>query len=103
MDDTKTITPTTHLVTIGGEEYEFGNGDTQLLERLVLVSHMNAGATLTLEAATLWLADAAGPVAWQAIMKRFVSGKVTVNDLMEAMQGIAKAIVAAGGSAADAA
>lgn len=103
MDDTKTITPTTHLVTIGGEEYEFGSGDTQLLERLILVFHMNAGTTLTLEAATLWLADAAGPTTWQAIMKRFVSGEVTVNDLMEAMKGIAASIVAAGGSAADAA
>ncbi|MDF2711481.1 MAG: hypothetical protein K0R62_7133 [Nonomuraea muscovyensis] len=103
MDDTKTITPTTHRVTLGGEEYEFGQGTTELLERLILISHMNAGATLTLEAATLWLADAAGPTVWQAIMKRFITGEITVNDLMEAMKGIVASIVAAENSAADAA
>jgi hypothetical protein len=85
MDDTKTIDAATYRLTIAGEEYEFGQPDPTFFERLVLISHMNAGGLLTIEALTKWLSSAAGPTVWGAIMKRFIDGSVTVQDLMKAM------------------
>lgn len=101
MDDDKTIDTASYKLSIAGEEYEFGQPDPELLERMVLISHMNAGGLLTLEAVTKWLASAAGPVVWQAIMKRFLDGAVTAQDLMDAMGELAKMI--AGDTTADAA
>lgn len=89
MDDTKTIDTASYRLTIAGKEYEFGQPEPELLERMVLISHMNAGELLTVEALTKWLASAAGPAVWGAIMKRFISGDVTIQDLLKAMGDLA--------------
>ena len=102
MDDTKTI-DITYKLTISDTEYEFGRPDPDLLGKMILVSHMNAGELLTLEAITKWLASAAGPVVWQAIMKRFIDGEVTAENLMSAMKELAQMIAKNPGAAADAA
>lgn len=103
MDDTKAIDTATHKLTIAGTEYEFGQPDPELLERMVLINHMNAGGLLTVEALTKWLASAAGPVVWQAIMKRFIHGEVTVQDLMGAMGELAEAVTGKQDQTSDAA
>ncbi|MEU7074739.1 hypothetical protein AB0B30_32470 [Streptomyces narbonensis] len=103
MDDTNAIDGATYKVTISGTEYEFGQPDPKLLTQMVLVSHMNAGELLTLEAVTKWLASAAGPKAWHAIMKRFMDGDITAQDLMDAMKELVQAVVGKSGTAEDAA
>lgn len=100
MDDTKTIDAATYKLTIAGEEYDFGQPEPELLERMILISHMNAGKDLLLEAETKWIASAAGPETWRIIMKRFVNGEVGIQDLVTAMSDLAKAI--AGDAAPDA-
>ncbi|MGW8357404.1 hypothetical protein [Streptomyces wedmorensis] len=92
MDDDKTITPTTYRLTIAGQEYEFGEPEPELLERMIMVFHMNAGPLLTVEAITKWLADAAGPTVWQAITRRFIAGEVTANDMLKAMEDLVVAV-----------
>lgn len=103
MDDDKTITPTTYKLTIAGQEYEFGEPKPELLERMILISHMNAGSLLTLEALTKWLSVAAGPAVWQAIMRRFIVGEVAANDMLKAMEDLVTAVAGKQGSTADAA
>lgn len=103
MDDTKTIDTATYRLTIAGEEYEFGQPDPELLARMVLVGHMNAGELLTMEAITKWLAAAAGPKVWQVIMRRFIDGSISAQDLVTAMYELVKLVVGKQGSTADAA
>jgi hypothetical protein len=85
MDDTKTIAPTTYVVKVGETEYTFGVPDLELIERMILVSHMNADNLVTLEACTKWLSAAAGPVVWAEIMREFMAGTIKADDLLKAM------------------
>jgi hypothetical protein len=103
MDDTKTITPTTYKVSIGDTEYEFGQPDPELIERMILVSHMNASVMVTLEACTKWLSVAAGPTTWAAIMRQFMDGKITAEDLIKSMLDLVTQWTAPKESAVDAA
>lgn len=103
MDDNKTIDAASYRLTIAGEEYEFGQPEPELLERMVLISHMNAGELLTVEALTKWLASAAGPVVWGAIMKRFIGGDVTIQDLLKAMGDLVDLFVGKRDATSDAA
>jgi hypothetical protein len=103
MDDDKTIDTATHKLTIAGEEYEFGQPEPELLARMILISHMNAGELLTIEALTKWLATAAGPVVWGAIMKRFMNGDVDVEDLMKAMGELVRLVAGKQDATSDAA
>lgn len=102
MDDDKTIEKTTYKLTIADKEYEFGEPDPELLERMVLVNHMNAGGLLTMEAVTKWLASAAGPAVWAEVMKRFVNGEVTVDHLMSALNELVKLVTGKQVAATDA-
>lgn len=103
MDDDKMIDTATYRVTIGGQEYEFGEPDPELLSRMVLINSMNAGGLLTLEALTKWLASAAGPVVWGQIMRRFLNGEIDAQDLMTVMSELTDAVIGKQDPAADAA
>jgi hypothetical protein len=85
MDDTKTITPTTYTVAVGDTEYEFGRPDPELIQRMIIISHMNADTAVILEACTKWLSVAAGPTVWAAIMRQFLNGNITADDLVKTM------------------
>jgi hypothetical protein len=103
MDDDKTIDTATYKVAIGDIEYDFSRPDPDLLGRMILVSHMNADVMVTLEACTKWLAVAAGTATWAQIMRRFMAGEVTAEDLIKAMSDIVSLWAASEGSTADAA
>lgn len=103
MDDTKAIDAATYKLTIAGDEYEFGQPDPELLGRMVLINHMNAGGFLTLEAVTKWLASGAGERVWAAIMKRFLDGTVSAQDLITAMNELVTLVVEKQGATSDAA
>ena len=103
MDDDKTISKATYRVTIAGEEYEFGEPDPELLQRMVLVNHMNAGLFMTLESVTKWMASAAGPVVWGTIMRRFLNDEVDAQDLMTAMSELVALAVGKQDASSDAA
>lgn len=85
MDDTKTIDESSYPVTIAGTEYLFSRPEPELIERMILISHMNADSFVTLEACTKWLSVAAGPENWSAIMRRFMAGEVGAQDLLDGM------------------
>jgi len=103
MDDDKTISPTTYKVVIADIEYNFARPDPELIERMILVSHMNADTTIILEACTKWLSVAAGPTTWAAIMRRFVAGEIAADDLLASMSDLITVWVKKEGSTADAA
>ena len=103
MDDDKTIEKTTYKLTIAGKKYEFGEPDLELLNRMVMIQHMNAGPLLIMEATTKWLAAAAGPAVWADIMKRFTNGEVTIDDLMKALGKLVKLVAGKQDSTDDAA
>lgn len=103
MDDDTTIEKVTYKLTIAGEEYEFGQPDPELLGRMILISHMNAGSLLTLDAITKWLASAAGPVTWQRIMRRFITEEISAQDLLTAMDDLTKLVITKQDAASDAA
>ena len=103
MDDDKTIGTTTYKVVIADTEYDFNRPDLELIERMILVSHMNVGELITLEACTKWLADAAGPATWGAIMHRFIAGEVTAQDLLNSMNDLITQWTTSRDSTADAA
>lgn len=92
MDDDKTIESTTYALTIADKEYEFGEPDPEIFQRMVLIKHMNANGLITMEAITKWLASAAGPTVWSQIMQRFVDGDVTIEHLMDALKEFVKLV-----------
>ncbi|MZE53820.1 hypothetical protein GTY86_35545 [Streptomyces sp. SID5770] len=102
MDDTKTIAEPTYKVTIAGAEYEFDQPDAKLIERMILISHMNADTFVTLEACTKWFSVAAGPETWATIMRRFLADEITVQDLLTAINDLTGAIAVSKELAADA-
>lgn len=103
MDDDKTISPTTYKVVIADTEYDFERPDLELIERMILISHMNADPMVTLEACTKWLSVAAGAETWAAIMRRFMAGEVTAADLLASMSDLVTAWTTTEGSTANAA
>ncbi|MFC8583454.1 hypothetical protein ACFUGD_02590 [Streptomyces sp. NPDC057217] len=102
MDDTKMIENPTYKVTIAGAEYEFDHPDAKLIERMILISHMNADVLTTLEACTKWFSVAAGPKTWATIMRRFLADEITVQDLLTAINDLTEAISLSKELAADA-
>lgn len=102
MDDDKTIDAATYKVTIAGAEYEFAQPDPKLIERMILISHMNADTFVTLEACTKWFSVAAGPETWATIMRRFLAGEIGAQDLIDAIKDLAEGMALAKGLAADA-
>ncbi|MFD3535243.1 hypothetical protein [Streptomyces sp. NPDC058664] len=88
MDETKTIEEATYKVVIAGTEYEFAKPDPQLVERMILVRHMNADGFVVLEACTKWLSVAAGKETWAVIMRRFMNGEITAQDLLTSMNDL---------------
>lgn len=94
MDDTKTIDKDNYPVTIGGVEYEFARPDPKLIERMILISHMNADQYVTLEACTKWLSVAAGTETWSKLMRRFLNGDIDAQDLLTAIKDLTDAMVA---------
>lgn len=103
MDDDKTIDTVTYKVVIGDTEYSFGRPDPELIQRMVLISHMNADTFVILEACTKWLAVAAGPTTWAAIMRQFMAGDIDASDLLKSMLELIKLWNASEESTADAA
>ena len=103
MDDDQTISPTTYKVVIADTEYDFERPDLELIERMILISHMNADSGVILEACTKWLSVAAGPTTWTAIMRRFAAGEVSVVDLLKSMNDLVTVWTATKESTVDAA
>lgn len=103
MDETKTIKAATYKVVIADEEYEFGQPDPELVQRMILIRHMNADAFVTLEACTKWLSAAAGPTTWAVIMRRFMNGEITAQHLLTSMNDLLTAWTDTEDSTADAA
>lgn len=103
MDDDKTIDTATYKVVIGDTEYDFGRPDPELIQRMILIGHMNADTFVILEACTKWLAVAAGPDTWSAIMRQFMEGNITADDLLKSMFELLKLWNASEESTADAA
>jgi len=102
MDDDKTIEAPTYKVTIAGAEYNFDQPDPQLIERMIMISHMNADNFVTLEACTKWFSVAAGPETWATIMRRFLDGEINAQDLITAIKDLTDAMKLAKELAADA-
>lgn len=102
MDDTKTIEDPTYKVTIAGDEYAFAKPDPKLIERMILISHMNADTFVTLEACTKWFSVAAGPETWAKIMRRFLAGEINAQDLITAIHDLTAALTLSKELAADA-
>ena len=92
MDDTKTIDEATYTVTIGGTEYQFGQPDPELLERLVFVSRMNAGLLITLEALMMWGSSGASPSMWEGLARRVLKGEVSTEELTTALGVLVKLV-----------
>lgn len=88
MDDTKTIDESTYTVAIAGTDYTFGLPDPELIERMILVTHMNADEMVIMEACTKWLSAAAGRKTWSVIMRRLMAGEVTAQHIMDAMKDL---------------
>lgn len=102
MDDDKTIAPATYKVTIAGTEYDFDQPDPQLIERMILIGHMNADTFVTLEACTKWFSVAAGPETWAQIMRRFLAGEINAENLLDAIKDLTDAMTLSKELAADA-
>jgi hypothetical protein len=102
MDETKTIDTATYKVSIAGTEYQFDQPDPQLIERMILISHMNADTFVTLEACTKWFSVAAGPETWAKIMRRFLAGEINAQDLLNAINNLTEAMALSKELAADA-
>ncbi|MFJ8301601.1 hypothetical protein ACIQ9R_37630 [Streptomyces sp. NPDC094447] len=102
MDDDKTIDEPTYTVTIAGEDYQFQQPDPELIERMILISHMNADHLVTLEACTKWFSVAAGPETWAVIMRRFLAGDIKAQDLIDGIKTLNKSMKLAKELASDA-
>ncbi|TXS16340.1 hypothetical protein EAO70_12950 [Streptomyces sp. adm13(2018)] len=102
MDDDKTIDEPTYTVTIAGTEYQFAQPDPKLIERMILISHMNADTLTTLEACTKWFSVAAGRTVWAAIMRRFLNDEISVQDLLTAIKDLTDSMAISEGLTADA-
>lgn len=94
MDDTKTIDAASFPVTIGGVEYRFDRPDPKLIEKMLLISNMNADRFVTLQACTKWFSVAAGREQWSDLMGRFLNDDIQVQDFLTAIQDLAAAMVA---------